>query len=173
MYSIIFFQIIEDIVLEYSYSKFQPSITYITTVEDPLNVVIYCCNESKPASLLDKQVLWKQSTAACPPHFSPPYLYSAKTGRGCQDVCMFVWEANHLTFSGHQNRVKYSFLTNVFFITFSQYQKTFHLSYCASLYHKVDIFIVRNFSIIFDFGFFKYLKSFNFLDQTVLKSVMG
>ena len=90
----------------------------------------------------------------------------------------------------------------MFFITFNQYQKTFHLSYCASLYHKVDIFIVRNFSIIFDFGFvpsvsktlisllfinifapnffwleinifFKYPESFNFLGLTVLKSVMG
>ena len=39
------------------------------------------------------------------------------------------------------------------FITSNQYQKTFHLSYCTNLYPKVDIFIVRNFSIIFDVGF--------------------
>ena len=81
-------------------------------------------------------------------------------------------------------------------------QKTFHLSYCTSLYRKVDIFIVRHFSIIFDIGFvpsvsktllsslfinifppiffwlkinifFKCLESFNFLCQIVFKSVMG
>ena len=38
----------------------------------------------------------------------------------------------------------------MFFITFNQYQKTFHLSYYTRLYHKVDIFIVTNFSIVFD-----------------------
>ena len=88
------------------------------------------------------------------------------------------------------------------FITFNQYQKTFHLSYYTRLYHKVDIFIVRNFSIVFDIGFvpsasktliswlfinifapnffwleinifFKCLESFNFLSQIVFKSVMG
>ena len=76
--------------------------------------------------------------------------------------------------------------------------KTFHLSYCKNILHKVDIFIVRIFSIIFDFVpsvsktiissmfinifatfflvrdyiFLKYLKSFKFLSLIDFISVM-
>ena len=35
---------------------------------------------------------------------------------------------------GAQKRVKCSFLTNVFNLTFNQHKMTFHLSYCKSLY---------------------------------------
>ena len=131
-------------------------------------------------------------------YFTTWHLYFLQN-QGCKQGQFCDFRVN---FCGTQKRVKYYFLTNVFFITFNQYQRTFHLSYCASLYHKVDIFIIRNFSIIFDFGFvpsvsktlisllfinifapiffwleisifFKYPESFNLLGLTVLKSVMG
>ena len=109
----------------------------------------------------DKQGAWCEGTK---PGYSWDYISfynSQKLIRFSIDTFYWIeiWNrANIMVFgpfqpSGYQKRVKYSFLTIVFFITFIQYKNTFHLSYCTSLQHKVDIFIVRNFSIIFDIGF--------------------
>jgi len=40
----------------------------------------------------------------------------------------------HFWALGAKKRVKCSFLTNVFYFTLNQHKRTFHLSYCMSLY---------------------------------------
>ena len=72
---------------------------------------------------------------------------------GCIFMLTINQEQSAILPFGTQNRVKYTFLTNEFFITFNQYSNTFHLSYCTSPQHKVDISIVEIFSIICDVGF--------------------
>lgn len=80
-------------------------------------------------------------------------IYHFKAHRNCWSLEFILFTESLfeigliLRFSGHfqplvhQKRVKYSFLTD---IPFNQCKNTFHLSYCTSLYHKVDIFTVRN-----------------------------
>ena len=70
-------------------------------------------------------------------------MSSFKMADEIQDGRQFVRDFLVILDLGVQKRVKYSFLTNASFITFNQYKNTFRLSYCTSLYDKIDIFTMR------------------------------